>query len=90
MKRFVLGAAAAALTVVALAGSARANEEYVPVIDDHPLRVAAYPAHMVGTLIQWVVFRPIHFVMSLPYVSDISGHQINETLETGSPTDAAL
>ena len=80
MKRFFASASAAALIVTALSGSARANADYVPVVDDHPVRVAAYPLHIVGTAIQWVINRPIHYVMSLPYMSDISGHKINETL----------
>lgn len=88
MKRFFASASAVALLVVSLAGTARANADYSPVIDDHPIRVAAYPIHMVGTAIQWLVNRPIHYVMSLPYMSDISGHQINETLSDPSSSSA--
>ena len=50
MKRFFASASAAALIVTALSGSARANADYVPVIDDHPVRVAAYPLHINETL----------------------------------------
>lgn len=88
MKRLFASASAAALLVMALTGSARANAEFSPVIDDHPVRVAAYPIHMVGSALQWLVTRPIHYVMSLPYMSDISGHQINETLTDPSTSSA--
>jgi len=88
MKRLFASASAAALLVTALSGSARANAEFSPVIDDHPVRIAAYPLHIVGTALQWVITRPIHYVMSLPYMSDISGHQINETLTDPSTSSA--
>jgi len=40
-----------------------ASDEY----DDsqsHPLRIAAYLAHPVGWLAEWLVFRPFHFLVS--------------------------
>jgi len=30
----------------------------------HPLRVAAYLLHPVGWLTEWIVFRPLHFIVS--------------------------
>ena len=88
MKRLFASASAVALLVMALSGTARANAEFSPVIDDHPVRVAAYPLHIVGTALQWLITRPIHYVMSLPYVSDVSGHEINETLTDPSTSSA--
>lgn len=90
MKRLFVSAATVALLVASLSGTARANAEYASVIDDHPVRIVAYPVNMVGTLLQWVFFRPYHYVMSLPYVSDISGHKLNETLITDSKSGVAL
>ena len=56
----------AALVLVSALGTktaSAASDEY----DDsqsHPLRVAAYLLHPVGWLAEWIVFRPLHFIVS--------------------------
>ena len=63
MKRSIAGLSLVAL--LALSGSAWAvpNDEY----DDsqaYPLRVAAYILNPVGVALEYVIFRPIHWVVS--------------------------
>jgi outer membrane protein OmpA-like peptidoglycan-associated protein len=60
--RLPLLALALCLTFGAKPGLA-APDEY----DDsqsHPLRVAAYLLHPVGWITEWIVFRPLHFIVS--------------------------
>jgi len=40
----------------------------------HPVRLAAYALHPVGYAAEWLVFRPLHYVVSLPYVAEVFGH----------------
>jgi hypothetical protein len=61
----------------ALPGSARAHDAY----DDtqsHPLRLAAYALHPAGYALEWLVMRPIHFVVSNPSLEPVFGHTAHE------------
>jgi hypothetical protein len=54
-----------------------ADDEY----DDsqsHPLRVAAYLVHPVGYGLEWLIFRPMHWVVSRPALVDVFGHDCHE------------
>ena len=61
--------------VLALPVAARAVDEY----DDsqaHPLRVAAYAVHPVGVALEWIVFRPIHYLVAAsPETEYVFGHR---------------
>jgi hypothetical protein len=46
--------------------------------ESHPLRVAAYALHPIGFAIEWLVARPLHFVLSAPQIEPISGHVPHE------------
>ncbi len=47
----------------------------------NPLRVTAYLAHPVGVLLEWVLFRPLHFlVSSTPEAEYVFGHQSHPPL----------
>lgn len=63
-----------ALTLVAALGTAaRAHDAY----DDsqsNPLRVVAYILNPVGWTAEWLVFRPIHFLVSQPALERVFGH----------------
>jgi len=56
----------------------RASEHaYYDEYDDtesHPIRVAAYVLHPIGYALEWIVFRPFHAFVSLPYVAEAVGH----------------
>lgn len=57
--------------------TARAHDAY----DDsqtHPLRVIAYAIHPVGFALEWLVFRPLHFVVSHPRAERVFGHTPHE------------
>jgi hypothetical protein len=66
------------LALLAMApGSVRAHDSY----DDtqsHPARLAAYALHPVGYALEWLVMRPIHFVVSNPGLEPIFGHTAHE------------
>jgi hypothetical protein len=76
MKRFVLTAAVA--SVLALGGVARAHDAYDD-SESYPLRLAAYALHPVGWAAEWLVMRPIHFVVSQPRLEPIFGHVPHES-----------
>lgn len=47
--------------------------------ESHPLRIAAYGAYPIGYLAEWLVMRPMHFVVSHPQLEKIFGHTPHET-----------
>jgi hypothetical protein len=58
-------------------GMAYAHDAYDD-SESHPLRLAAYAAHPVGYAIEWLVMRPVHFVVSHPQLEKIFGHLPHE------------
>jgi hypothetical protein len=44
----------------------------------HPLRIAAYLVHPVGFAAEWLIARPIHFLVSQPELEPIFGHGPHE------------
>jgi hypothetical protein len=47
--------------------------------ESNPLRLAAYALYPVGVAVEWLVMRPIHFVVSQPRLEPIFGHVPHET-----------
>ncbi len=41
----------------------------------HPIRIAAYLLHPVGYALEWVIFRPFHYFVSMPDVAEATGHR---------------
>ena len=77
MKRHLISFALASALVLA-AIPARAHDAY----DDsqsHPLLLASYPLHAAGFAIEWLVTRPIHFVVSHPRLERVFGHTPHES-----------
>jgi len=65
------------LLLVSMPVRAPAHDAY----DDsqsHPLRLVAYILHPVGYALEWLVMRPIHFVVSQPQIEPVSGHTPHE------------
>jgi len=60
-----------------LAGPAAADE-YDARRAGHPLRVVAYVLHPIGVTLDYLLFRPAHWVGSLPVVRTIFGHEVDE------------
>jgi hypothetical protein len=65
-------AAAAALAVLAPAVRA---DEYDPQKAGHPVRIIAYVAHPVGVILDVLIFRPAHWIGSLPGLDEFFGHE---------------
>ncbi len=77
MKRLLLSLALA-IGLVGSAATARAHDAY----DDsqsNPLRLAAYAMSPAGFLVEWLVTRPIHFVVSQPRLERVFGHTPHES-----------
>jgi hypothetical protein len=69
-----------ALTVVVASGAsvAHAHDAYDD-SESHPLRLVAYAVHPAGWLAEWLVARPVHFLVSQPQLEPIFGHVPHES-----------
>ena len=86
MKRLIAGLLVAVVLGVGL-GSARADEttytaytaynEYDEYEDafSNPLRLAYYLAHPIGFTAEWLVMRPLHYLISRPYLNNVFGYK---------------
>jgi hypothetical protein len=63
-----------AVAAVAVASGARADE-YDPQRAGHPVRVIAYVVHPVGVVLDLLIFRPAHWIGSLPGLDEFFGHE---------------
>ncbi|MGH7898775.1 MAG: hypothetical protein ACREQQ_12530 [Candidatus Binatia bacterium] len=85
MKRSISSISLLALLVLSGPAWAIPNDEY----DDtqsHPLRVAAYLLHPVGYGLEWVVFRPFHWLVSRESTEKVFGHTPHGAEEARSTT----
>ncbi|MFP6654036.1 MAG: hypothetical protein VCB25_00310 [Myxococcota bacterium] len=73
LRRRWLAACSMAL-VLALANPAIADE-YDEENAGHPLRLIAYILHPVGVLIDYVVMRPAHWLVSIEPMKTLFGHE---------------
>lgn len=46
----------------------------------HPLRIAAFMVSPLGFAAEWLITRPIHFLVSQPQLEPIFGHEPHEDL----------
>ena len=68
--------AAAVFVALSLIGTAPAvAEEYDPKKSAHPLRILAYVVHPVGFILDALIFRPLHWIGSQPYVKPLVGQK---------------
>jgi hypothetical protein len=78
-RRLIALSLIAALGLLAMPSRGSAvDASYYDDYDDtqsHPVRIAAYVLHPVGYAAEWLIFRPFHYVISLPYVAEVFGHQ---------------
>ena len=75
MARRMRNSAAALLALVAiLAATPVAADEYDSEEAGHPLRMAAYILHPFGVIIDWLIFRPAHWVVSHEGMGEFFGH----------------
>jgi len=71
MKRMIGTVAIVALLTLS-AGRVTAAPDVYDDSQSHPLRIAAYLAYPVGYAVEWLVFRPFHFLTSS--YPDVFGH----------------
>ncbi len=76
MKRLI-GTLAVAAWFAGMPVRASAHDAYDD-SESHPLRLVAYAIHPVGFTIEWLVMRPLHFMVSSPELERISGHVPHE------------
>ena len=72
LRRSIAGAVLA-LGLLALASPAAADE-YDPKYAGHPLRILAYIVHPVGVALDYMIFRPAHWVGMHEPFKTIFGH----------------
>ncbi|MCX8073071.1 MAG: hypothetical protein N3C12_11555 [Candidatus Binatia bacterium] len=76
MKRRIVRLVSVLLFVLAVAPQVRAEaEDQFDETQTHPIRVAAYLIHPVGFALEWVIFRPLHYVVSRPGLDKVFGHR---------------
>ncbi len=81
MKRTAALLLAAFMLVGTLSSTAMAKPDYDPYYDVHPVRIVAYPAHAVGLLLEWAIYRPIHAFVNLPGVSTVVGERVEDGID---------
>jgi hypothetical protein len=84
MKRFLI----VATVIAALAATPAAHAaSYDPEEHDNPLRLIAYPIHFVGKVGEYVIARPINWLVSQPATREWFGRTSNPRTDrlTGSP-----
>lgn len=55
---------------------ATANDYYDDFEDTHPLRLVSYPVHAAGYVLEWLVTRPIHVLVSQRDLEPVFGHDM--------------
>ena len=65
----------AALALAAFGSTAARADEYDPQKAGHPVRIVAYVVHPVGVILDLLIFRPAHWVGSLPGMDRFFGHE---------------
>ena len=73
--RTIVRCLAAALAVLPLWTSAVRADEYDPQRAGHPVRIVAYVLHPVGVILDILIFRPAHWIGSLPGLDEFFGHE---------------
>ena len=63
------------LASLLLVASPAVSDEYEPQSAGHPLRIAAYVLHPVGVALDYLVFRPAHWIGSKGPLKTIFGHE---------------
>ena len=73
MKKNALVAALAIAAAAMLAVPAAAHRQ--DRTHDHPMRLVAYALHPIGVAAEFVIIRPVHWVVSQPNLDVVFGHK---------------
>ena len=79
MRRFAV-AALLAMVLACTASSALAVPDDYDDSQSNPLRIAAYLIYPVGYTLEWLVFRPFHYLVSRPALEPVFGHRPHEEI----------
>ena len=74
MKRVIVGAVLAIVLSLSARPAAAVPDDYDDTLSN-PLRIAAYLVYPVGYALEWVVFRPFHYLVSRPELEPVFGHR---------------
>ncbi|HOE95192.1 MAG TPA: hypothetical protein PLS90_15835 [Candidatus Sumerlaeota bacterium] len=77
MKRYLLPCVLAAV-VLACSPTLVSAHEYDRDDSEHPLRLVGYALHPIGIAAEYLILRPIHWVVSQRNLDIIFGHEVNE------------
>ena len=75
--KLLIGTLAVAAVLAGMPVRASAHDIY----DDsqsHPLRIIAYAVNPIGAALEWIVMRPMHFLVSDPQLEPLFGHTPHE------------
>ena len=67
-------AALVLLTTLLATASPALADHYDPLKAGHPLRITAYVLHPIGVMIDTLIFRPAHWVVSRDGLKTLFGH----------------
>lgn len=67
-----------------LVASPAVSDDYEPHSAGHPLRIAAYVLHPVGVALDYLFFRPVHWIGSKGPLKVLFGHE-DETPRISEP-----
>jgi hypothetical protein len=75
---------------LALAASPALADEYEPQSAGHPLRIAAYVLHPIGVALDYLIFRPAHWIGSKGPLRTVFGHEdatprVSEPIRPSNP-----
>jgi len=74
--RWVTALAGVALAFALVAAPLRAvAHEHDPEQSGHPVRILAYLLHPVGVILDYVIFRPAHWIVSYEPFQTLFGHE---------------
>ncbi len=71
-RRAVVAIALALALVVA--GAPATADDYDSEEAAHPLRIIAYVVHPVGVILEWLIVRPAHWIVSQKHLKTLFGH----------------
>ena len=77
MKRTVVAVLMALTLSAGVARAAQPRDDYQDSMM-HPLRMAAYLAHPIGFAAEWLIGRPLQFIISRPYLDRFFGYESPE------------
>lgn len=83
MTKFAKGLLIAGLAAAVMIPVGASADRFQRTEDTNPLRLIGYAAHAIGTGVEWIVFRPVHWAVSQPNLDVLFGHAARVKDEPG-------